>query len=99
MAAHCHHPREPALIIVQQESWLCIRINKALGEGTSLVKIDVIVPVHPDDRPLLGMSFQGRQFADATLPFGLRSAPKIFNALADAMLWIMKACGIAYLMH
>ena len=52
-------------------------------------KIDIksayrIVPVHPEDRPLLGMRWQGKIYVDATLPFGLRSAPKIFNALADA---------------
>jgi hypothetical protein len=76
----------------------------ALGEGTLLAKIDVksayrIVPVHPDDRPLLGMKFQGMVYADATLPFGLRSAPKVFNALADALLWILKAHGVSHLLH
>ncbi len=76
----------------------------ALGEGTLLAKIDVksayrIVPVHPDDRPLLGMSFEGKEYADATLPFGLRSAPKIFTALADALLWILKEHGVAFIMH
>ena len=36
---------------------------------------------------------------DAVLPFGLRSAPKIFNALADALQWIAERCGISYLGH
>ena len=31
---------------------------------------------------------------DAALPFGLRSAPKIFNALADAMQWSLEQEGI-----
>ncbi len=31
---------------------------------------------------------------DTVLPFGLRSAPKIFNALADAAQWIMGREGI-----
>ena len=76
----------------------------SLGKGTLLAKIDVksayrIVPVHPDDRPLLGMKFHGQEYADATLPFGLCSAPKIFTALADALLWILKHYGVSNLMH
>jgi len=31
-----------------------------------------------------------RLFVDAALPFGLRSAPKIFMALADATEWVRK---------
>ena len=33
----------------------------------------------------LRMKWQGQVYVDAALPFGLRSAPKIFNALADAL--------------
>ena len=80
------------------------RVILGLGKGSLLSKIDVksayrIVPVHPADRPLLGMMFDGMEYADATLPFGLRSAPKIFNALADALLWILRAHGVSHLMH
>ena len=39
-----------------------------------------LVPVHPQDRYLLGV---GAYYVDAALPFGLRSAPKIFTAVAD----------------
>ena len=46
------------------------------------------VPVHKDDRHLLGMKCKGAVCLDAALPFGLRSAPKIFSAVADALLWI-----------
>lgn len=75
-----------------------------LGRGTELAKIDIksayrIVPVHPEDRPLLGMRWQGKIYVDATLPFGLRSAPKIFNALADAAQWIIQEMGARYLWH
>ncbi len=38
------------------------------------------VPVHPDDRRLLGMEWRGTTFVDRTLPFGLRSAPLLFTA-------------------
>ena len=36
---------------------------------------------------------------DAVLPFGLRSAPKIFTAVADAVEWIAKANGVEHLFH
>ena len=75
-----------------------------LGPGAQLAKIDVksayrIVPVHPDDRPLLGMLWQYRLYIDASLPFGLRSAPKLFNAIADALEWIARHLGVEFLWH
>ena len=65
-----------------------------LGKGTLLAKLDIksayrTVPVHPDDRPLLAVSWQGKVYIDTALPFGLRSAPKIFNSIADALEWII----------
>ena len=44
-----------------------------------------IVPVHPDNHPLLGMAWKGCCYMDTTLPFGLRLAPKIFNVVADTL--------------
>ena len=41
------------------------------------------IAVHPDDHYLLGMKWRGQFFVDFTLPFGLRSAPYIFTAVAD----------------
>ena len=68
------------------------------GKGTYLAKVDIqsayrIVPVHPEDRPLLGMSWEGSLYFDAVLPFGLCSAPKIFTAIADALQWIVNNAG------
>ena len=59
------------------------------GKGALLAKVDIrsayrVVPIHPEDRWLLGMLWDGGLFLDLTLPFGLRSAPKIFTAIADA---------------
>ena len=72
-----------------------------LGQGSQLAKIDVknafrIIPVHPDDRHLLGMQWSGRIYVDCVLPFGLRSAPKIFNAVADALQWCLRHKGIEF---
>ena len=41
------------------------------------------------DRYLLGMSWRGKYYVDLSLPFGLRSAPPIFNSVADWFHWIL----------
>ena len=71
----------------------------AMDPGVHLTKIDIesayrIMPVHPEDRNLLGMEWKGKQYIDLALPFGLRSAPKIFNTLADTLEWILQKRGI-----
>ena len=75
-----------------------------LGKGCLLAKVDVEsafrnVPVHPDDRHLLGLVWENELYMDSVLPFGLRSAPKIFTAIADALEWVAKNCGITFLEH
>lgn len=76
----------------------------SMGKGTLLAKLDLestyrIVPVHPDDRLLLGMEWKGCWYVDTVLPFGLRSAPKIFTAVADGLIWIMGNNGIKKALH
>lgn len=65
-----------------------------MGRGVFMVKADIkeayrMVPVHPQDRWLLGVQWEGHTFVATVLPFGLRSAPKIFSAVADAVQWIL----------
>ena len=74
------------------------------GRGTLLAKMDMRqayrnVPIHPHDRLLLGMQGLGVTFADATLPFGLRSAPLIISAIADALQWVMELMGVQWVAH
>ena len=69
-----------------------------------LAKLDIksayrIVPVHPEDRPLLAICWRNRIFIDKTLPFGLRSAPIIFSAAADAIEWIVRQKGVTLISH
>ena len=69
-----------------------------------LAKIDIqsafrILPVHPADRHLLLMKWNGNIYVDMCLPFGLRSAPKLFNVLADLLEWIARAQGLYYILH
>lgn len=73
-----------------------------LGAKTQLAKFDIesayrIVPVHPEDRHLLGMEWKGKLYLDTALPFGLRSAPKIFSAVADALQWVFEQQGLKIL--
>lgn len=79
-------------------------IVRRLGRGAILAKFDLeaayrLVPVHPRDRLLLGLRWKGQLYVDGALPFGLRSAPKIFTALADALLWIMGRRGVKEAIH
>ena len=72
-----------------------------VGRGALLAKIDIKqafrnAPVHPQDRHLLGMMWSDQLFIDTVLPFGLRSAPKIFCAIADALEWILYQRGISF---
>ena len=74
------------------------------GRGAFLVKADIkeayrMLPIHPHDQPLLGVQWRGITYTDSALPFGLRSAPKIFSAVADALQWILVQRGVNYLLH
>ena len=57
------------------------------------------IPVHPHDRHLLGMLWESQLYIDTVLPFGLRSAPKIFNAIADGLQWVALERGVSNLDH
>ena len=75
-----------------------------MGRGSLMAKVDIhqayrAIPVHPADRDLLGMVWHGNLFIDAALPFGLRSAPKIFKAVADAVTWIIRQQGLRFVIH
>ena len=74
------------------------------GSGAMLAKFDIasayrVVPVHPQDMMLLGMAWNGQLYVDGALPFKLRSAPKLFSAVADAFLWIMGRHGVTNAIH
>ncbi|KAL5493834.1 hypothetical protein EMCRGX_G015066 [Ephydatia muelleri] len=75
-----------------------------LGRGALMAKIDIkaayrLIPVHPADRWLLGMQFEGAIFMDTVLPFGSRYAPKIFNAVANALEWACRNNGVGNMLH
>ena len=55
--------------------------------------------MHPQDRPLQAMRWEGQLYVDPMLPFGLRSSPKIFNAVADVLNWHLHQSGIPLIRH
>ena len=85
---------------VDQAAELMLR----LGRVALMAKADIEqayrrIPVHPDDRGLLGMRFEGATYMDTVLPFGLRSAPKVFNAVANALVWVCRRQGVSNILH
>ena len=75
-----------------------------LGPGSLLAKADIKeafrnIPVHPVDRLLLAMQWREEVYVDKVLPFGLRSAPLIFTAVADAMEWVIRQQGVTHICH
>ena len=75
-----------------------------LGPHTLLAKVDIksafrLLPVHPADRSLLAMQWDNSIYIDGCLPFGLRSASKLFNIMADLLSWIGQHRGISQILH
>ena len=75
-----------------------------LGRETLLAKIDIesayrLIPVHHGDRPLQAVEWRGNVYIDSMLPFGMRSAPKLFDAVADALEWYLRQRGIRQVFH
>ena len=81
-------------------------INEVLQQGRNSLKakIDVksafqLLPIHPADQYLLAMERNNEIFIDTCLPFGLCSALKLFNMLADLLAWIFEQQGVIFSLH
>ena len=79
-------------------------VVQKLGRGAVLAKLDLkkayrMVPVHPDDHALLGIRWGTDVYIDTALLFDLRSAPKIFSAIADALVWVLHCKGVQWQIH
>ena len=66
----------------------------AAGRGCLLVKRDIKdafrnVPVAPHNQWLLGFEWNGQHYKEAALPFGLATAPFLFNLFAEGLHWIL----------
>ena len=45
------------------------------------------------------MKWRGDVYINTVLPFGLRSAPKIFNSVADSLEWVDQKRGVKEICH
>ena len=76
-----------------------------LGPGSFMAKTDLksafrLIPIHPDDWDLLGIHWNNQYYVDLYLPFGLRSAPFLFNQLSGALEWVLKHnYGLKHVLH
>ena len=75
-----------------------------LRPNTLLAKLDIksafrLLPLQPANRHLLGMEWCNSIYLDTCLPFGLRSAPKLFNILADLLEWITSKRSVSVCLH
>lgn len=84
-----------------------IRILQPLGRGTFMANTDLksafrLIPSHLDDWSLLAShcSWLSQYYVDMYLPFGLRSAPFLFNQLSNGLEWILKSnYGLQLVIH
>ena len=65
-----------------------------MGPRCLLSKIDIqhayrLLPVRPQDWPLLVYFWKGKYYVDLKLPFGSRSSSSIFTRFADLVAWIL----------
>jgi hypothetical protein len=67
-----------------------VRLVAQAGRGAVMMKRDLKaafrhVPINPCDYWLLIFEWDGKFYVDMFLPFGLRTAPRIFNLFAEAL--------------
>ena len=71
-----------------------VHMVSQFGQGALIAKfnIEVAYPnisIHPSDCFLLGMKWRSKFYIDLALPLALRSAPYIFNCVAELVEWIL----------
>ena len=85
-------------------SQLIAQVVQHLGRGSLLAKMDIESlhtdsTVHPQDRILQAVEREAKIYVDPMLPFGLRSAPKNINTVADALNWGLQQAEIRFIQH
>ena len=76
-----------------------------LGKGSFLAKTDIesafrLIPLRPSNYNLFGMFWNNHYYYDIVLPFGLRSAPFVFNQLSNVVECILiNKVGISFVSY
>lgn len=105
---HLSHPRKTSVNAhIDAEAstmkYTCIKdilkLVVAAGRHCTIVKRDIkdafrTIPVAPEDRWMLGFQWQGVYYMENFLPFGLSTAPFIFNLFAEAIHWMLQSYSI-----
>ena len=81
-----------------------IRLIVQAGRGAVMMKRDLKsafrhIPISPCDYWLLIFEWDGKFYIDMFLPFGLRTAPRIFNYFAEALHWVLETLNEWNLTH
>ncbi|KAG2005332.1 hypothetical protein GB937_008875 [Aspergillus fischeri] len=75
------------------------------GPGCTIIKRDIkdafrIVPVAEDNQHLLAFQWNDSTYVECCLPFGLATAPFLFNLFAEALHWILQCLlPVFYINH
>ena len=78
---------------------------KRAGRGCFMAKTDIksafrIIPVHPDDHPLLGMKWENFYYYDRCLVMACSSSCAIFESFSTALEWIaIHRLGASNVLH
>ncbi|XP_057300932.1 uncharacterized protein LOC130635586 [Hydractinia symbiolongicarpus] len=79
---------------------LSAAIKKILkfNQGCLMAKFDLqrayrLLPIKENERNLLVFKWNGFYYVDLALPFGARSAPRIFTRFSNVLEWIFMTCG------
>ena len=92
-------------VYIMQRFEDAIAAIRRLGRGCRLSKFDVraafkLVPVRPEDRPLLGLVWQGKYYYEVVLPFGLRTSGYRWEEFAEALHFLCtEHLGIELVFH
>ena len=82
-----------------------IALIKSLVRGCFLAKTDIksafrIIPIRPQDYPLLGMTWQGKYYYDRAMPMGCAFSCRTFEMFSSALEWVAKKhLHIEHLVH
>ncbi|XP_053392697.1 uncharacterized protein LOC128555162 isoform X1 [Mercenaria mercenaria] len=106
MIHHLSYPRNSGDSVNDQIPSSCTEVSyesiedaianlKFMGRGAFMAKTDIqsafrIIPVHPDDRSLLGFKWSNQFYYDKCLPMGASSSCQIFETFSTALKWIAK---------
>ena len=84
-------------------STVCRRVVR-MGKGCLLSKFDIseafkYIRIRKDQQYCLGMRFKGLYYYERCLPFGLKSAPALFELFATAINSFINKSGVVYIYH